>query len=126
MQDSSLTITIITSLVSGLLGVLVSYYFMSKLEVKKIKIDTARRILGYRYDISSDGFQQAMNEVFIVFAKSKPVIKAMDEFWTVLQTPKEYLSNDVANDKLINFLKEICKDVGISHKDIFDYPRLSA
>ncbi|ELI5413176.1 TPA: DUF6680 family protein [Vibrio parahaemolyticus] len=120
MENSTILATLIASLLSGLIGVFVSFIFYSRLEKRKLKLDTARRLIGNRFNISSPEFQQAMNEIFIVFADSKKVIAAMDDFWQVVQTPISQRAPQLADDKLITLLKAVCKDVGIAHKDLND------
>ena len=70
-------VTIVASLLSGLLGVFASAWFFARFEKRKLKMDTARRLLGHRFDITGEQFSAAMNEVFIVFADSPKVINAM-------------------------------------------------
>lgn len=71
MIQLSVSITIISSLLSGLIGVGVSILVFYKLERHKLKLDLARRLLGYRFDIKGDDFSCAMNEVIAVFAKGE-------------------------------------------------------
>jgi hypothetical protein len=105
---------ILSSLLSGLIGVLVSTFFYHRYERRKIKFDTAKRLFGYRYSLKGDGFSNAMNEVFIVFADAPKVIKAMEDLYNTLQSPNKSL----AEDKLITFLKEICKDLNIDYSTV--------
>jgi len=107
-------VIILASLLSGLIGVLISTYFYHKLEKKKIKFDTARHLFGYRYNIQSDGFKKSMNEIFIVYADQPKVIKAMEDLYTALQTP----SKPNADDKLVTLLKEICNDLDIDYSTV--------
>lgn len=105
---------ILSSLLSGLIGVLVSTFFYHRYERRKIKFDTAKRLFGYRYSIKGDGFSNAMNEVFIVFADAPKVIKAMEDLYNTLQSPDKLL----AEDKLITFLKAICNDLSIDYSTV--------
>lgn len=105
---------ILSSLLSGLIGVLVSTFFYHRYERRKIKFDTAKRLFGYRYSIKGDGFSNAMNEVFIVFADAPKVIKAMEDLYNTLQSSNKQL----AEDKLITFLKEICNDLSIDYSTV--------
>jgi hypothetical protein len=116
MTFAYISLTIIASLISGALGAYLTSIHYEKVEQKKIKIDTARRLIGYRYDVLGEGFTIAMNEAFIVFADSSDVIKAMDNLYTVLSTPGKPL----ADQKLVTFLKSVCQNVGIAHKDLND------
>lgn len=116
MTTQFVLVTIIAALISGLIGVLISARFFSRLEKRKLKIDTARRLLGYRYDVTSEQFSVAINEVFVVFGDSSKVLKAMQDFYEALSAP----GKPHADERLVTFLKTICEDVGIVHKDISD------
>jgi len=48
MTTEQILVTIIASLLSGLIGVGVSSYFYSRLERRKTKMDTARKLFGGR------------------------------------------------------------------------------
>ncbi len=77
----AIVLTVGSSLLSGLIAVGVSACFFARMERRKLKVDTARRLLGSRFNIEELEFQQAMNEVTVVFADEKKVTEAMDEFW---------------------------------------------
>jgi len=77
MTASAILVTIIASLISGLVGVGVSTWYFYKLERHKLKLDLARRLLGNRYSITGDAFSCAMNEVIAVFADSQDVLAKM-------------------------------------------------
>ena len=68
---------IIASLLSGLIGVLVSLWAYRKYEIRQRKFDTLRRLAGSRYamdptltskyEVPRAEFLAALNESFIVF-----------------------------------------------------------
>jgi hypothetical protein len=99
--------TIISSLLSVLIGVLVSSWFYARQEKKRIKIDTARRLLGFRYHVTGEGFTQALNEAIIVFSDNPGIVKAIEE----LHTTATMLDKSKINNKLVLLLKAVCKDV---------------
>ena len=68
-------------------------------------------MIANRYDIRGEEFTRALNEVFIIFHDSKPVIDALAEFHNVITTKQTSLSND----KLVKLFKEICKNVNINY-----------
>lgn len=70
-------LTLAASLLSGLVGIAVSACFFARLERRKLKVDTARRLLGSRFNIEGPEFQQAMNEVTVVFADERKVTEAI-------------------------------------------------
>ncbi|MCG9712913.1 hypothetical protein L1D29_08805 [Shewanella insulae] len=108
-------VTIVASLLSGLFGVLISFRFYERLEKRKLKIETAKKLIGSRYDIGSNDFRSAMNEIFVVYADSSEVMQAMENFWEVLQIPIQHRALNAADDKLLILLKKVCSDSGITH-----------
>lgn len=68
MTADAIWVTILSSLISGIVGVLVSTWYFYKLERHKLKLDLARRLLGNRFSITGDAFSCAVNEVIAVFA----------------------------------------------------------
>jgi hypothetical protein len=109
-------ITIIASLLSGLVGVGISGWFFYKLERHKLKLDLARRLLGYRFSIIGDDFSCAMNEVIGVFADCPEVLQKMGRLYEALQTH----GKPNAEGALIDFLKEICKSSQLSQVTLND------
>ncbi len=85
-------------------------------QVRAAKFDTARRFFGFRHSITGDGFSTAMNEVFVVFADSPSVIRAMADLYATLSSPGKPL----ADDKLVSFFKTICDDLKIGYSTVGD------
>jgi hypothetical protein len=113
---SPFAVTIVSSLLSGLLGVLISSAFYERLERRRYKRETVRRLLGARFDVASTDFKMAMNEIPVVFSDSKKVMAALEEFWQELQTPQKA----DADPKMAAFLRAVCEDVGVIHKGADD------
>lgn len=118
MTETAILITIVSSLLSGIIGVLLSFYFFNRLEKRKLKVDTARRLIGSRYDIKSSEFQVTFNEVLIVFSDNKEIMSAIEDFWNILQSKSNYKSDDIINDKLVIVLKLVCEEVGMVPKNL--------
>lgn len=116
MTQEAVLITLVFSLLSGLVGIVVSSRFFYRLERHKLKLDLARRLLGHRYSIMGDHFSAAMNEVFVVFADSKEVLQKMERLYEVLQTPGKPNIDGVFTD----FLKSVCKSAGLSQATLND------
>ena len=116
MSAESILVTIIASLISGLVGVGVSFWLFYKLERHKLKLDLARRLLGHRFSITGDNFSCAMNEVIAVFADAPEVLQKMERLYEALQSPGK-ANAEVA---LINFLKSVCKSSGLSQATLND------
>ena len=117
-----LYVVIISSLSSGLIGIIISSWFYNRLEKRKFKLDTVKRLLGYRYHVSGEGFSRALNEAFIVFADNSEVVKAIQDFHVGTITPGK---PDIDN-KLLSVFKAVCKDVKCLPKDINDTYFLNA
>ncbi len=102
-------ITIISSLISGIVGVIISIIYHRRAEKRKIKINTLKQFVGYRYDLKGEHFTKALNEIFIVFQDSESVLSKLNEFHEVIVSSQR----ELADDKLIILFKEMCKDLSI-------------
>jgi len=120
MTKEAIIVAVISSLLSGLVGVLVSFYFFNRLEKRKLKTETARKMFGSKHEIGSSAFNEAMNEVMIVFSDSDEVISAMEELWQTLSTPISSRATNAADEKLVKLMKCMCREIGIEHKKLPD------
>lgn len=102
-------IIIISSLISGIAGVIISIFYHKRAEKRQAKINTLKQFVGYRYDLKGEHFTKALNEIFVVFQDSKPVLDKLNEFHEIIVSNQKTL----ANDKLIALFKEMCKNLGI-------------
>ncbi|MBN1383920.1 MAG: hypothetical protein JW983_03435 [Elusimicrobia bacterium] len=114
IMKHSASVVIIASLLSGLITFILSSWFYWNLEERKIKIDTAKRLMGYRYDLRGEGFTKAINESLIIFADDENVVKAIEELYTTLSVPEK----PDANSKMLALLKAVCKDIDRLPKNI--------
>ena len=117
MADSSLNFwaMIMTSLLSGIIGVVISTIYYRRHEARKIKLDTLTRVIANRYDLKGDEFSRALNEIFVIFQKSKPVMKALSYFHE--KTTTQGVSNE---DALLRLIKAMCDDVSVSYDGVND------
>lgn len=113
-------VTIVASLLSGIIGVVVSFYFYSRLERRKMKIETARKLFGAKHEMHGKEFQEAMNELMIVFSDSDEVMSKMENLWTVVATPPQSRGEKAADDAMINLMKSMCRNIGIKYKNLSD------
>lgn len=116
MATDAVVVTVISSLISGIVGVGVSTWYFYKLERHKLKLDLARRLLGNRYSISGDAFSCAMNEVIAVFADSEDVLSKMAHLYDALES----LGKPNADGALLDFLKAVCKASGLTQATLND------
>jgi len=116
MQYTPLWQTITIALISGLIGVIVSSIIYLHRDRKKFKIDTLKRFASNRFEMGSKEFLSALNEIFVVFSKSKKVINCLDEYH------KSVISEKNANtlDKLVKLYKAMCDDVNIDYSTLND------
>ena len=117
MENTSLNFwaMISSSLLSGIIGVVISTIYYRRHEAKKIKLETLTKVIANRYDLKGDEFSRALNEIFVIFQKSKPVMKVLSEFHEKTTTPS--VSNE---DALLRLIKAMCDDVSVSYDDVND------
>jgi hypothetical protein len=116
VTTDAITVTVLSSLISGIIGVFVSTWYFYKLERHKLKLDLARRLLGNRFSIVGDDFSRAMNEVIAVFADSDDVLSRMRALYEALQAH----GKPNAETALIDFLKAVCKNSGLTQATLND------
>ncbi len=116
MSSNAIIVTIISSLLSGIIGILISSWFYYRLERHKLRLDLARRLLGHRHSIQGEGFSTAMNEVVAVFADSKEVLMKMERLYVTLETSGKPNVESVFTD----FIKAVCKESGLNQKTLND------
>ena len=108
-------IVLISSLSSGLIGVILSILYYRKYEKRQQKFDTLRRLLGYRFAIaetqentaehSREEFFAALNEAFVVFHDSPHVLKALEAY-----------HEDLSQDNRLRLFKTICQNLKIPYE----------
>ena len=114
MGIEEISITIISSLFSGIAGVIISTYYYREYENKKTRMDTFKRFFGNRYDLNGDAFSQAINEIFVVFKNSKPVMEALS------QHHKAVTSGKSSEDELVKLFKAMCRELELDATDFND------
>jgi len=108
---------VLSSVLSGLLGVLVSNWYHYKAEKRRWKLRILEQLLGNRHDISGEQFTKALNAVFIVFHDSKEVVLALKAFHEIIMSTR---TSDLANQKLLDLFKAMCKELKISTEPLTD------
>lgn len=107
----------ISSILSGILGVVISTYYHNRMEKRKWKIHILEQLLGNRYDIQGEKFTEAMNSVFVVFHDSKEVLLALKEFHQITLGAR---TENEANQKLLDLFKAMCKNLNIDTQPLTD------
>jgi len=109
---------LIPSLLSGLLGVVISICYYRNYEDRQRKVQLLERLLGNRHDVTGQSFTEALNQVFITFYDSQDVIKSLKEFYEVTMNLQRTL--DLANQKLLDLFKAMCKNLKINIEPLAD------
>lgn len=78
-MDISVLAIIFSSLISGLIGVAISTIFYQRMKKKKLRIDTAKKLIGNRHDLTGQEFTQALNEALFVFSDNKIILRALND-----------------------------------------------
>jgi hypothetical protein len=122
--QTSIWITILAALLSGLVTFFVSTYFYVRHEGRKEKLSVLKEIMGNRHGLTPAGnadakarFFQALNAAFAVFHDSKQVVQALQDF-------KKYKNR--APDNVTQLIRCMSHDLKINTSylddDFFDEP----
>ncbi|APQ96454.1 DUF6680 family protein [Clostridium botulinum] len=114
---NSISFTLLCSMISGIIGVIISNIYYKKYEKKKLKFDVLKNIMGYRYIMTTmeptkedHYFFSALNEVFIVYNDCPQVIEAI----------KKYHDNLSNLSNLLDLIKRMCDELKIDYSFIND------
>ncbi len=111
-------IVLASSIISGLLGVLISTWYYHRSEVRQEKLQIVQKLLGNRNDLKGQPFTEALNQVFVAFHDSDKVLLSLKAFYeTIISIP---ISNELANQKLMELFKAMCEELGISTGPLTD------
>jgi hypothetical protein len=120
MSSTAIIVTIVSSLLSGIIGVLASAYYYRRYDAAKLKREILRRIAGNRHlltivpcDAKGEPFV-ALNECFIVFADSPKVIAALKKMHDELGQPGRLVDN------IVTLMKAMGESAGVSMKELND------
>lgn len=129
-------ITVVSSLMSGLIATIITLIVTTILQKKNDKLQYKKQIfqeqIYSRGDItnsqSSTGvFEKAINQVFIAHNDSPDVLKCFENFRQMLfQQSRTSVDNQLIIDALISLLKEMAVDIHINYNfandDLFTSP----
>jgi len=118
MTEVQILTIIISSLLSGIIGVVISIIYHRKYEKYRAKLETLRNLVGYRSDVKSVEFSKALNEILIVFQDSKEVLGAMENFREKLILNQN--NNNLVNSYLLKLVKAMCKNLKIDMNKVND------
>ncbi|MCL4400346.1 hypothetical protein M1506_03710 [Patescibacteria group bacterium] len=107
----NLLLIFVPSLISGLLGVLISAWFFRRAGIRQGKLRILQQLLGNRNDIRGQAFTEALNQVFVGFHDSREVLLALKSFYEVIIDKPN--SSDLPNQKLLDLFKAMCHHLKI-------------
>jgi hypothetical protein len=110
--------SILLVLLSGLLGALVTVLISIRMETRRRKLQVLEQSVGNRNDIKGQPFTEALNQVSVVYHKSKEVLTALKAFHEVIISAQK--TDDLANEKLLDLFKAMCKHLRISQEPLGD------
>lgn len=118
----SVAVTIVSSIISGVLATVITLYINHRSEQIRVKKDLVDDIFGYRYQISNNyngnkaEINRALNRIPIVFNKHKEVLQAYDKLYecTILETNTK---EKVIDDALVTLYKAMCMAAKIEVKE---------
>ena len=112
-MTTQMWVTVFASLISsGLIGAMLSVIIYGKREKRRFKVDTLKKLAASRYDVTSDEFRKALNEIFVVFNDSPNVMQTLSEFHQAVVGKQ---ADKVVEDGLMKLFKVMCKDAGIEY-----------
>ena len=102
----SIWVVIASSVISGIVGVVVTIIYSHLYEKRRMKLDILRRFAATRYDAGGEEFAKTMNEIFIVFQDSPKVMQSLADY-------HRFAKPDDWRDSLLKLFKEMCRNAGV-------------
>lgn len=111
-------IILISSLLSGLLGVGISTWYHQRNEIRRTKLQVLQQLMGNRHDIQGQLFTEALNQVFVIFYDSQDVLAALKAFHEFIRGADK--TTDLANQRGLDLFKAMCKHLKIDPEPLTD------
>ncbi len=111
-------IVLISSLISGLLGVGISIRYHQRKEIRRAKLQVLQKLFGNRNDVRGQLFTEALNQVFVIYHDSQEVLVALKAFHEVVIGGQK--TTDLTNQKLLDLFKAMCKNLKIKTEPLTD------
>lgn len=122
-----IAIAILSAVFSGIMASIITLKWQSKNEKRKYKMEIFQMMIAHRNDLTpgrlpSGKFEEAVNQIFIAYNDCDKVIKAFEEFRSVVL----FKDNYQVISKLVTLLKEMANELHIkydfSNDDLFTNP----
>jgi len=118
METFNVLVVIITSLASGLIGVIISNKHFIRQEKMKFKRDICLQLIANRHDLKGDEFTRALNSIIFAFNDDMTVIEKFKIFNDGIMSGSRDL--DTTNLKLVFLIKAMLKHLKMEVNDIED------
>lgn len=111
---------LISSLISGLLGVGITTYYQRRSEDRRVKLQVLQQLLGNRHDLRGDKFTEALNLIPVTFSGCHDILAALKAFYEVVTSNSK--STGLRNQKLLDLFKSMCKHLNVDMELLtYDY-----
>lgn len=110
MTSSDLWALVAISLVSGLVGSVLTTWFYAYRERRRFRVDTLKRFAATRFNLRSDVFMQVLNEIVVAFNDDRRVMAALRAFHEIVISGEAGARGD---DALIALYKAMCRSAKI-------------
>jgi len=116
--ESTILYIVVSALLSGLLGVLISNWDHKRNEIKRMKLRVLQQLMGNRSDVNGKAFLEALNQVAVVFHDSEEVITALKSVHEDVMSPNR--SPNLSRQKLLALFKAMFKNLNIKTEPLTD------
>ena len=124
MSEEAIVVTLVSSIISGILATVITLYINYKREEQKRKQELIDDIFGYRYllqenigEIDKSPFNRAINRIPIIFNKNDEVLVAFDRLFEASICTDTTSKRKLMDDALVTLYKQMCKAAKIDVKD---------
>jgi len=104
---TGIIVTVVSPLLSGLVGMIILTVYYRRYEKRRTKIDTFKRFFANRYDLRGDEFSRAINEIFVIFHDSEEVLSSLRAYHQRVTNRQD------SEGELLRLHKAMCNDVKI-------------
>lgn len=105
-------LVLLSGLISALISVYLTNYLNERNERYNKKLEVLAEFTGNRFDITGEKFTQALNKAFVIFSNSEEVLRAIKSFHDFIRQSNR--TDDLANQKLLELFKAMCRDIGMN------------
>lgn len=120
-------LTIVASLISGIIGVIMTLAWQRRSEIRRQKIEVLRELSGYRFTLIDHGtgvqpadkarFQGALNQIFIIYADDEAVMRTLGEFHASVVSKQ---AGAIINDHLVKLFKAMANSAKVDISQLND------